>query len=260
MSDDGSKHPISSEEIRKYTVSITRLDNHLDEQASKVKDTIQILDDLQGLKNIRCFADIGEGAEEWINALSKNYNFNTGFGIISTTLNQEDKNKLRKQLEAWKTRFVDRLESETVVVTPQTELSIEKLISGPSAYLDISNLEKYEHESKDLHQASASMIIGAFTCSEFMSLRAVESILRKWHMNEVDEESQYNGWAAAIDDISENDDGKGPKELRLLNYLRERRNEVAHPDRHSSQSDAELTFQQSIDVVEKLVAELEADQ
>lgn len=209
------------------------------------------------MENIKRFSDIGEDARYWIENLSENYKFDTGLGIVSTTLNNEDHEQLKKQVQTWQTRFTDRLKSDTIVVTPQTDLSIENLLKGPTSYLEIPDVEEHEDVLRDLHEACAGILIGSTTSSEFMSLRAVEGILRKWYSSEVDDKSNYRGWAAAIDDIANSDEGKGPKELRLLDYLRERRNEVAHPDRHSSKRDAENTFRQSIDVVETLAWELE---
>lgn len=256
MSDTDSKHPIQAQEIKNYVLYLKRFRNHIDEQNPVVQDTIKHLSDIQGLSNIKEFSDIGEDATNWIELLKNNYSFNTGLGVIKTTLNSEHHEQLQKQTQTWVTRFSDRLDSEVLVVTPSTDLSINKLLSGPSAYLDISDIEEYEDVTRDLQEACANLLTGAYTSSEFMSLRSVEGILRKWHKEEVDTEKKYNSWASAIDDLADQGNGKGPKELRLLDYLRERRNEVAHPDRHSTQRDAENTVRQSIDVVETLISEL----
>lgn len=246
-------------ELGKYAVSFDRLHNHLNEGNPSVKKTVEVLESLEGLKNIKEFTDIGQQVSDWRESLLKSHDFTGPLGVMSLNLNSEVHEDLKTATQSWRTRFYDRVEEKLVVATPETDLPIGKLIEGPTSFMNLQGYEGYESEIRDLYEACASILVSSYTSAEFMALRAVEGVLRKWHKEEVNEEEDYSGWAAAIQDISDSDDGNGPKELRLLDYLRERRNEVAHPDRHSTIRDAENTLRQAMDVVETLILELELE-
>ncbi len=88
-------------------------------------------------------------------------------------------------------------------VTPETRLSEEDLNQGPEAFLDLPNstIEEYPDVVKDLQEACACVLVGTYTAAEFMSLRATESVLRQWHSSEVDDDTNYDGWYNAIEDL-----------------------------------------------------------
>lgn len=247
---------ISTTEVRAYSIHLEDLHRNLNKNSVAVSEVVDILGKLQGLQTILGFSDIGKQAAEWREILLEDYNLEGPMGLLSIQLKDDTQEELQSHVQTWRTRFVDTLETEIVTATSQTNISTQKLLRGPTAFMSLQSFEGYEDELHDLQEASINLVIGTFTSSEFMSLRAVEGVLRKWHNEMIDEEKNYDGWAAAIKEISEADDGKGPKELRLLDYLRERRNEVAHPDRHSDLRDAENTLQQSIDVAETLIREI----
>lgn len=248
--------PISTTEVRAFAIHLEDLHRSLNKNSVAVSEVVNLLGKIQGLQTVLGFAEIGEQAAQWREVLLEDYNFQGPLGLLSIQLKDETQEELQSHVQTWRTRFVDTLEREIVTATSETNLSTEKLLSAPNSFMSLQSFEGYEDEMHDLQEASVNLVIGTFTSSEFMSLRAVEGILRKWHRAMIDEETNYEGWADAIKDISEVDDGKGPKELRLLDYLRERRNEVAHPDRHSTLRDAENTLQQSIDVAETLILEI----
>lgn len=259
MADEGSLRPVKSYEIASYATYFDRLSRHLEKDAASVKKSVELLGQLQTLENVHQFSNIGQNAKQWRESLLSNYNLESGFGLMTTMLKDDDHENLKTTVQTLRTRFSDRLKSNVVSITPETNLSIKNLRQGPTSYLNITQTEGYEDEIGDLRESTVGILVGTYTSSEFMSLRAVEGILRKWHAEYVDDDAVNGRWATALEDIAHSNDGKGPKELRLLDYLRERRNEVAHPDRNSTLRDAENTFKQSVDIVETLIVELEGE-
>ena len=109
----------------------------------------------------------------------------------------------------------------------------------------------------DFREACVNTLVGNHTSAEFMALRATEGLLRKWYEHETDEDHQYEDWYGAIEQMTSEHDGSSPKNLKLLDYLRDRRNEVAHPDRHSDKQDAEVTLQNAFEVAEELIMDIQ---
>lgn len=102
-------------------------------------------------------------------------------------------------------------------------------------------------EKKSIYEASLSLGVGANTASEMMSLRCLESILRRIYRT-----SEMLG---KLIERMENDnrlsDLKG-----ILSYFKDVRNRVAHPEKISSKLEAESTFQMTkrllIEIVNRL--------
>ena len=102
-------------------------------------------------------------------------------------------------------------------------------------------------EKKSIYEASLSLGVGAYTASEMMSLRCLEGILRRIYGT-----SEMLG---RLIERMENDnrlsDLKG-----ILTYFKDVRNRVAHPEKISSELEAESTFQMTkrllIEIVNRL--------
>ena len=104
-----------------------------------------------------------------------------------------------------------------------------------------------EIEKKSIYEASISLGVGAYTASEMMSLRCLESILRRIYGT--------NEMLGKLIERMERDnrlaDLKG-----ILTYFKDVRNRVAHPEKISSKLEAESTFQMTkrllIEIVNRL--------
>jgi len=104
-----------------------------------------------------------------------------------------------------------------------------------------------EIEKKSIYEASISLGVGAYTASEMMSLRCLESILRRIYGT--------NEMLGKLIERMERDnrlaDLKG-----ILTYFKNVRNRVAHPEKISSKLEAESTFQMTkrllIEIVNRL--------
>jgi len=65
----------------------------------------------------------------------------------------------------------------------------------------------------------------------FLSLRGVEFCLREWYHEETDDEIENTAWGGVLREIeSKFDERDQPAVLSNLDYLREKRNGIVHPD------------------------------
>jgi hypothetical protein len=243
--------------IYEYAVHIERLYEHIDTGSTGAERTAELLGRITPLENVNEFENIGAEAREWEEGIIENYNF---AGLINSGLNSDDKENIKEAIVRWKTQFKRRLDDDFLVFTPDSDVPTNKLIEGISGFIDNPEVEKsieehYQDVAIDFNQSCHILLAGGYTGSEFLALRSVEGILREWYSNKTDEEKNYTDWYSALDDLS--DEEELLKEISLLDYLRERRNEVAHPDRHSEKQDAEITVQQSAALIEKIVRKLE---
>ncbi len=112
-------------------------------------------------------------------------------------------------------------------------------------------------EISDLDEACRCILVGSPTAGEFIALRAIESVLRRWYgTNDSTKLSQVENkpWGSVIDLISkEYGDKKPPPELAALGSPKLRRVEVAHPDKISSTADAESTLLMAFALVNRLM-------
>ncbi|GCC11017.1 hypothetical protein IPdc08_01062 [archaeon] len=104
-----------------------------------------------------------------------------------------------------------------------------------------------EVEKKSISEASFSLGAGAYTASEMMSLRCLESILRRiYGTNEM-----LGKLIERMEKDNKLSDLKG-----ILSYFKDVRNRVAHPDKISSKLEAESTVQMTkrllIEIVKRL--------
>jgi len=117
---------------------------------------------------------------------------------------------------------------------------------------ELRNIQKIlsDVEKVSITEASLSLGVGAYTASEMMSLRCLESILRRiYRTNEM-----LGKLIERMESDNKLSDLKG-----ILSYFKNVRNRVAHPEKISSKLEAESTFQMTkrllIEIVKKLGTE-----
>jgi hypothetical protein len=252
-----SKRLINAEDLYTQGIHFNDLSEHLDKNSASVEGTVNHLDEIATLKQIYAFEDIGREVEETRNSLMENYNKRTVFGLAKTQLRDDDQDRLNGAVQRWWARFTDRIEDKVFTVTTRSDIPSEKLIVGPQAFMNVEISDRFDDEIRDFHEACANTLVGNYTSAEFMALRGTEGLLRKWYDHETDEEHEYEDWYGAIDQMTSEQAGSEEKSLKLLDYLRDRRNEVAHPDRHSDKQDAENTLRNAFEVAEELISDIQ---
>lgn len=190
---------------------------------------------LRWYEQVESFEDIGREAKYYHNLLSS-------YG--QQQVSEDDKNTLRNVRSRWDALARERLQ-DLYLVTPTSKIDPKHLMKGISGFLSeeyISFLKGIE--VIDLNEACRCILVGSATAGEHIALRAAESLLRRWYEHKTGEVMKYKTWGKVLDKLVKvyPEENKRPKEIAFLGYLKQRRDEVAHPDRVSSFIEAEATL------------------
>jgi hypothetical protein len=214
-------------------LSLARLEWALN-TVSQPKALAVFLYQLREFSNIESFEEIGAEATQWYDFL---------MGSSAPSVSSETLENLKAVRTRWQTLAQERLEG-LYLITPVTVLQPKRLMQGIQGFLskqEIATLVAIERW--DLSEACACILVGAPTAAERMALRAGESLLRRWYERTTHKQIARQTWGMVLDKlVKEYPENTRPKEIVLLGYLKERRNELDHPDRVSSQPDAETTL------------------
>jgi len=196
-------------------------------------------------EQVHSFEDIGIAAKT---------NHDMLLNYAEATVLEETRNKLRDLTTRWDAVIRDRLQN-LYLVTPTSKIDPKKLIGGIKEFLSeelVSFLEKIE--VTDLTEGTSCILVGSATAAEHITLRAAESILRRWYYYKTGTKLEYKAWGRVLDKLSEEypDEAKRPKEIAVLGYLKLRRDEVAHPERISTLTEAESTLLTVCSLIERV--------
>lgn len=153
------------------------------------------------------------------------------------------KNQLRDAKTRWETLARERLQ-DLYLVTPECKIDPKLLMRGIEGLLNHKYSSLLERiEMIDLFEACGCILIGSATAAEHIALRAAESLLRRWYEYKSGNKLTRRAWGAVLNRLArEYPENRRPKEIALLGYLKQRRDEVAHPDRISTLTEAETTL------------------
>ena len=192
------------------------------------------LGNLRWYEQVRSFEDIGWEAKGFHDKLSS---------YKDKTVSYSDKNALRDARARWDALVRERL-GNLYLVTPKSKIDPKHLMGGIEGFLSEKCLSVLKPIEKiDLFEACGCILIGSATAAEHISLRATESLLRRWYEYKTGKKLGRRTWGTVLNRLTkEYPENKRPKEIALLGYLKQRRDEVAHPDRVSSLIEAEATL------------------
>lgn len=163
--------------------------------------------------------------------------------------------ELKKQVTSWIHLFSRDLANETrIPAVGSGVLDIDVLIEHPSELFSQDVWNWLDQQPKaDIEEACRSVAVGCATASVMLSLRAVEHCLREWY--EQENESLEAAWGRVLDQLMEEyaeEDKRNdtvltqlsdlPPVLTNLYYLKEKRNEVSHPEESPSPREAQRTL------------------
>ncbi|MFC7044603.1 hypothetical protein ACFQH6_03500 [Halobacteriaceae archaeon GCM10025711] len=255
--DENTKRFINPRILYRQAINFERLINHLEKSSVSVEKTVNLLEDLAVLKEIHGFEPIGIQIAETRDQLLEENTMKTAWGLAKTQVSDGDHDRLYRLSERWKTRFQDTVNEKVFTTTAFTDIPPAKLSKGAEAFFSIEIGEEFSDEVRDLNEACTNLLCANHTSAEFMALRGTEGVIRKWFDHETDEDIEYKDWYGAIDRMTSDETVPPRKDLKLLDYLRDRRNEVAHPDRHSTKRDAENTLRNAFEVTESLIRDIQ---
>ncbi|MDB2237571.1 hypothetical protein [Halorubrum ezzemoulense] len=161
-------------------------------------------------------------------------------------ISQSDATELEHSIRTWQRLLRAELASSNRYAPVETNVvKTESLLLSPDLMFEDRNLweELPEQVQEDLAQAIKSLAFGSPTGSVFLSLRAVEDRLREWYEHETDNDIEDRTFGQVIGELDDQyNKSEKPAILAHLNYLKHRRNEVAHPERSPDIREAESTL------------------
>jgi hypothetical protein len=127
-------------------------------------------------------------------------------------------------------------------VSQDSRFDLEELLSSPKSFFHDDVWEWLDDAPKnDFQEAIRALAFGSPTACVMLCLRAVEYCLRLWYEDDTEREIENRTWGQVIGELEDvyEDVEDRPAVLSNLDYLRDRRNAVSHPEEHSSQREAE---------------------
>ncbi|MFD1601026.1 hypothetical protein [Halobellus rarus] len=170
-------------------------------------------------------------------------------------LSEEQLRDLETQTSSWIHLLARELNDERRIPATDTGiLDVSKLSESPEDLFQESVWDWLdERPCADIQEACKTITVGCATSSVMLSLRAVEHCLRKWY--EQQNESMEAAWGRVLDQLMEEyaeEEKKNdtvltqlsdlPPVLTTLYYLKEKRNEVNHPEKSPSLREARRTL------------------
>lgn len=200
----------------------------------KPTELAPFIESLRFYEQAHPFEDIGHEARDLHNMLSS---------YEKPEVSAETINSLRDARARWYALIQERLQ-DLYLVTPKCKIDPKKLMRGIKGFLNQQGFSFLKAiEVSDLNEACSCILIGSATAGEHIALRAAENLLRRWYEYKTGKKLRYETWGTVLNNlVKEYPENKRPKEISLLGYLKQRRDEVAHPQRVSSLLEAETTL------------------
>jgi hypothetical protein len=219
--------------------------------SSYIKDVLPVLERLEIYANAEKFEKIGQDAKSWHELLVKQKG-QSPFPDLAP-ISDKQRRSMQDMIAGWQVLAEERMKG-LYLITPDTTVMPEKLIKGIEAFLGKEELGALETiELSDLTEACKCILTGADTAAEFIALRAAESQLRRWYERKAGQKLEKKPWGFVLDKLTEiYSEKERPKELKLLGYLKDRRDEIAHPERTSTTKEAETTLMNVLSLVSAL--------
>lgn len=161
-------------------------------------------------------------------------------------ISEEDAKDLEESVNLWDRILSDEFgEVDRIPLNGASLLDIPGLLKSPEELFGDERVweDLPERPKEDLVQSMLSLGVRAPTGSIFLSLRAVEDRLREWYESETGRDIESRTFGQVIGELDDHyDEQDRPKILSHLQYLKEQRNEVAHPDKSPELREAESTL------------------
>lgn len=195
------------------------------------------LDSLSGYKSKEGLQLIGQGASFYYRE------FNNDYKNIEENITEKHCFILQPVVGKWR-GHIEMVLKDWILCRPEAHIDIGKLSKGARSFLadeEWNMLIPLEQEG--LNEATQCLLFNNFTSAEFMALRTVESLLRRWyekHTNKSIDDATFGQVLNKLD--KEFPEPTRPREISPLYNLKERRNAIAHPKVISNEEEATMTF------------------
>jgi len=161
------------------------------------------------------------------------------------TLDDDDGDSLEEAAERWSRMLNDEISKEKRVSISNEGLfdserameNTQELFSNEDVWNELPNQTK-----NDLQEACRALAFDCLTSAVIMTLRAVEEQLQAWYKKETGRNIEERTFGQVLSELDDSFSGDRPPILSHLDYLKERRNQVAHPERSPDKQEAESTI------------------
>lgn len=164
----------------------------------------------------------------------------------SVTISSSDGDELASAVQTWEQILRNKLGDEVRLrISSRGIVNVEKVMNDPSELFHSDSMwESLPDQTQgDLSEACRAVAVNCPTASVFLSLRAVEERLGEWYSEETNNELDKQTFGQVLHELDNQfDDDSRPSLLSHLDYLRERRNQVAHPVESPGSQEAESTL------------------
>lgn len=235
--------------------------------ASKVnkEDLLNTLTDLQDLLRHRKFSS---GTTPQISRLKGKIEQNKEND--NEEISKERADKIVQKATTWSHLLHEELEREQRIPVADTGLlDVDSLLHSPEELFTPTVWDWLDDRPRnDIKEACKTILTGCPTSSVMISLRAVEHCLREWYEEEEDERLDA-AWGQVLDQLMEKyttEDKRNdtvltqlsdlPPVLSNLYYLKEKRNEVSHPEDSPRPEEARRTLMIVASTITEIFAEM----
>ena len=198
--------------------------------------------------------------ERFLNELKERFNAYKEGEIIKAPDQEYIKERM---LGMWDNFVNDNLAGRILLVEREDlTFDLKKLHSGVDGFFQPEEIKKMSNVVKnDLKDGMKNLIVGMWTPSVMIVLRAVEGILRKFYVkltgkNFATDNGNFLNWGPIVQDLEK---FKPPIDSELLNdleYLKNRRNEAQHPEKRFTKDEAESSFFKAKDAIRSMIKSL----
>lgn len=161
-------------------------------------------------------------------------------------LTEEEIGRLINIAKDWQGSIKEDLDAQTrIPIEDEGFFDVKKAIEHPEKLFESEIWDSMPKMTrKDIREACRSLAVNCPTGSVFLSLRAVEDRLRFWYQEETGNEIKQETWGHVLDKLEEHYSGgdNKPEVLSNLRFLKEKRNQISHPDHSPTRSEAETTL------------------
>lgn len=197
--------------------------------------------------------------------------FESQYDDPEVTLGPSRQEQLQEKSVTWVNLLKENFKDEKRIPASTTGLlDTTKLVEEPDELLTHKVWSWLDETAKnDLEEACRCIAVDCSTACVMLSLRAVEHSLRRWYEADHDE-IESTGWGSVLDELmteyateeKSNDTvlsqlSELPPILSNLYYLKEKRNEVGHPDHSPSAQEARRTLMIVAATISEVFEEME---
>lgn len=229
--------PSSSPKIYELGIWIGYLEARVSPDETSWGIVKEALQKLNAYKSVDGLEFIGTEAQSQLYSLARKYKYS-----YNRVFAKEDREALTAVTLNWYGRL-EEVKKRWLIIIPNLSIDVSKLASGAKQFFPEDEWSKLSDlEQNGLNESAYCMLSNNFTACEFMALRTVESVLRRWYETKTGKTTQLQSDLFKLLDEVYPDNSHRPKEISALFHLKNRRNAIAHPEVISTVGDANATF------------------